>query len=507
MPWRLSFACTVFLIASGATAMAADEDFVPFPVRWNAAGRAAADLSFLLDAPAGKTGRVRIADGHLVRGDGQRLRLWGLNATMAAGLPAQEHAPGIARRLAEAGINCVRFHFLDVLAPRGLIAANRDDTQHLDPAQLDRLDTFIAELKKCGIYSDLNLNVAHPYKPGDGVRDSELLGFAKALTYFDPRLIELQKDYARQFLTHRNPYTGSSYTDEPAVALVEIFNENSLVESWVQGRLLGRNTTRHPGTWTDIPASYEQDLTRRYNAWLNEHIGAAQRAALRAEAGTAEDAPLPRLQPREFAKASPLRFQTEASFYMDIERRYFEDMARFLRDELKVQAPLIGSSDHNHGQSGSPHLSLDPSSRRGGRPCLLAASLLHARPEDGPHDGIPDRQHADGGGPAAFHGGPARASAVAGKPYTVSEVNHPFPAENASEGIPILAAYAAFQDWDGIFWYTLGHADPVAAAPARLEHFDMAPDPVKMAQLRGRLAVPARGCEPGPENGDGDVLR
>lgn len=43
-------------------------------------------------------------------------------------------------------------------------------------------------------------------------------------------------------------------------------------------------------------------------------------------------------------------------------------------------------------------------------------------------------------------------SAVGGKPYIVSEVKHPFPAEFAAEGIPILAAYAAFQDWDGIFW-------------------------------------------------------
>ncbi len=41
-------------------------------------------------------------------------------------------------------------------------------------------------------------------------------------------------------------------------------------------------------------------------------------------------------------------------------------------------------------------------------------------------------------------------TAFAGKPYTVSETNHPFPNEYASEGIPILAAYAGFQDWDMI---------------------------------------------------------
>jgi len=38
-------------------------------------------------------------------------------------------------------------------------------------------------------------------------------------------MIELQKKYARDLLTHVNPYTKTAYTDEPAIALVEISNE------------------------------------------------------------------------------------------------------------------------------------------------------------------------------------------------------------------------------------------------------------------------------------------
>jgi hypothetical protein len=74
-------------------------------------------------------------------------------------------------------------------------------------------------------------------------------------------------------------------------------------------------------------------------------------------------------------------------------------------------------------------------------------------------------------------------SAFAGKPYTVSEVNHPNPNEYASEMIPILAAYGAFQDWDGIFFYTfepkaLGDWQPYVA-----DNFDITLDPVKMIQM------------------------
>jgi hypothetical protein len=84
-------------------------------------------------------------------------------------------------------------------------------------------------------------------------------------------------------------------------------------------------------------------------------------------------------------------------------------------------------------------------------------------------------------------------SAVAGKPFTVSEVNHPFPNEYAAEGIPILAAYAAWQDWDGVFWYTLAHRDMVSAEPRVSGHFDLAHDPVKMCQLTAGALMFVRG--------------
>ena len=63
------------------------------------------------------------------------------------------------------------------------------------------------------------------FKAGDGVPAADQLGpAARPYTLFDPRLIELQKEYARDLLTHRNPYTGLRYVDDPALALVEVCN-------------------------------------------------------------------------------------------------------------------------------------------------------------------------------------------------------------------------------------------------------------------------------------------
>ncbi|MGQ9575765.1 MAG: hypothetical protein ACUVUC_10640 [Thermoguttaceae bacterium] len=472
---------------------AAEPVLRPFPVDWSAAADSPASVAFLLDRPAGKEGFVRAVDGHLVGPSGRRLRLWGINITARATCPPKEAAPRLADHLARCGVNCVRFHFLDRPAPDGLIQAGRDDTRALDPAQLDRLDFFVAQLKQRGIYTNLNLNVGRTYKAGDGVRDHELLGFAKGLTYFDPRLMELQREYARQLLTHRNGYTGNEYRHEPAVAIVELVNENSLVESWFSGRLLGKNTRKNPGTWTDIPASYEKDLTERYNRWLRQRLPPEGLTRLRAACGLSGDAPIPRLRPEEFASAPQERFYTEAAFYMELERRYFDQMGRYLREELGVRALLVGTSDHNHGKSGYPLLTSTA------RLDVVDGHVYWQHPRyltdqtTGRRTGfeIPNTPMVND--PLRSTVVQLSRSAVAGKPYTVSEVNHPFPNEYACEGIPVLAAYAALQDWDGVFWYTLAHHHLIGDRPRAIGHFDLGPDPVKMTQLAAGALLFLRG--------------
>lgn len=74
-------------------------------------------------------------------------------------------------------------------------------------------------------------------------------------------------------------------------------------------------------------------------------------------------------------------------------------------------------------------------------------------------------------------------TAIAGKPYIVSEVNQPFPSDYESESIPILAAYAALQDWDGVFWYTFEPKLSRDWKPFVGDPFDISQDPVKMSQL------------------------
>jgi hypothetical protein len=83
---------------------------------------------------------------------------------------------------------------------------------------------------------------------------------------------------------------------------------------------------------------------------------------------------------------------------------------------------------------------------------------------------------------------------IPGKPFIVTEYNHPNPSRYAAEGIPLLAAYAALQDWDGIFIFDYSSQKRDLWGPGKLAgYFDIEDDPAKMAGLILAAALFRRG--------------
>ena len=212
------------------------------------------DMSFLNPEPAGSLGPVSIEEGHFVDGRGERVRLLGSNLTFAGAFPPKDLAGPMAARMQKFGFNVIRFHHLDMTsAPRGIWL---EDFSGIDPEQVDRLDWLIFQLKERGIYSNINLHVSRTY-PGIPKDTPRAFRYGKGLDNFVPEFIELQKAYAKNLLTHVNPYTGNAYTEEPAVLAVEINNENALTNiSWHDLRLM-------PEPFSDI-------LQEKWNAWLRD---------------------------------------------------------------------------------------------------------------------------------------------------------------------------------------------------------------------------------------------
>lgn len=195
---------------------------------------------FLPKFPVAQVRPIRVKDGKF-DAEGEKLRFWGVNIVSGAAFPEKNDAPFIAGRMRNMGINLVRFHHLDNPGwegDAGSLFIGGKGTRSLNPQTLDKLEFFIAQLKKNGIYVNMNLNVSRTFTTLDGVQGADsLVDFAKGATLFDPVLIELQKEYATQLLSHVNPYTGLPLTKDPVLAMVEIANENSLYGMWKENRL------------------------------------------------------------------------------------------------------------------------------------------------------------------------------------------------------------------------------------------------------------------------------
>ncbi len=241
----------------------------PFVLPWDDASPSVTNISHWLHKPAGKFGHIRVgADGHLYAGN-QRLRFFGVNLCFGACFPRKEEAEKIAARMAKFGINIVRFHHMDMQEfPNGIRLRGVPHTRDLDPEALDRLDYLIAQLKRNGIYVNLNLLVSRPFNTADGLPvEIEQLGWKERhiVGFFYEPMLELQKEYARKLLTHYNPYTRLTYAEDPVVAFVEINNENGLIHSWLGGAV------------DRLPKVFLDDLQRQWNEWLRKRYGTTEK--------------------------------------------------------------------------------------------------------------------------------------------------------------------------------------------------------------------------------------
>jgi hypothetical protein len=185
------------------------------------------DWSSLLDAPAGKHGFAKATGGHFKFEDGTPVKFWGTNIVAGNCFPGKAKADSVASRLAKMGCNMVRLHHMDAAWAKPNIFGGNRNTRTLSPESLDKLDYLIAALKKKGIYIFLDLLVHREFSTEDGVSKVPPDQGGKQVGYFDPKLIELQKEYAKNLLTHKNSYTGKAYNDEPAIVASEFINESS----------------------------------------------------------------------------------------------------------------------------------------------------------------------------------------------------------------------------------------------------------------------------------------
>lgn len=219
-----------------------------------------------LDPPAGKHGFLQVtADGHFrFENKSENEKFVGVVNVAVSNYPTKEQARILAARMAKFGINLVRIHLIDVEWQYGLFENSAQNTLQISSERLDRMDYFIKCLKDRGIYFNFCIHAGRIYKEADGINAPIQNDQSKYVTLFDPKIIDLQKDFAAKTIGHVNPYTGLTYADDPAMANMELTNENSLFNGW-----LGWQSDYIFGDRTDgIGEYYSLELDSMFNKWL-----------------------------------------------------------------------------------------------------------------------------------------------------------------------------------------------------------------------------------------------
>lgn len=236
------------------------------------------DMSGWLDKPAGKHGFLGFEGKDFTFEDGTPVKFWGVN--ICSNMPFVDHqeATKWTQFIARHGINGVRFHKFTWDATDGIISTQ------LTPGKWANFDYFNNELRNAGIYYGWSHIYGHRVLPGDSarmlayeeVRDtrfrwSHLNGTTSAIVNFAEDLQAINIELTVNMLNHVNPHTGLRYAEDPALAFVELQNEDDIFWGAIEETLKQTPT-------------YRALLCKKFSAWLQEKYG-TQEALMQAWGG------------------------------------------------------------------------------------------------------------------------------------------------------------------------------------------------------------------------------
>ena len=414
---------------------------------------AALDLRSLNEKVAGMNGRVARKGDRFVLGDGAPVRFWGVNLGIGHAGQQRRTVDYLARKLAKLGFNAVRFHG-GIWKP--------DDPRALDKDKLDDVHYLVDAMRKQGVYTTASIyfplwfDAKRADLPGfDGIDNNRPFG----LIFFDEDFQSMYRGWLKRLLTTPNPYTGRTLAEEPALAMVELVNEDSLF------------------FWTfdekNIPARYWRELESRFAAWLiQRHGGIAKayaawggrRARLDGDDARAPGGPRMAVRQAWFMTRAGLKEQNPAlrrriadqvRFLAELQRDFYQETIAYLREELGYKGLVV---------CGNWKTADDALLDRVERWTYTAGDVIDAHAYfGGDHEGDgasysvrEGHRYEDASTlrePARF---PAQAIQVADHPQIISELGWPQPNRRRAEWLPMTAALAAMQDIDGVFHFAVG---------------------------------------------------
>ncbi len=438
-----------------------DADWIPLEPKMNIIKGSALDFSFLEDAPAGKHGWViATPDGHFAFSDSPHKpeRFYGVNLCFSANYPTKPEARELAQRLAMLGYNAVRIHHYEI----GLITNDPNSSLHIDPAQMDKLDYLVYQLKEHGIYVTTDLFVSRPIRPDEAPGDNSDISNFKMAVMVSNKALRNWEDFSRELLTHKNPYTGLEWRDDPTIAFISLVNEPTM-----------------PANMGPVRGALHADFEREWHAWLRTRY-ASDEAVQKAwhDPSATLNAPMP----SNFDNTPQgLDFAVFAAW---LHNRTWDRMSAFLRDELHCKALLT----YLNGWAELPQFMVDrmkfdyvDNHFYWDHPSFLEKQW--SLPSEG----------SSGGGSAVDAGGAGPGGIVEtrlwNKPFTVTEFNYVAPNPYRAEGGLLMGSFGSLQNWGGVWRFDYASSEQSAISGGPIGYFDTACDPANQAADRAAILL------------------
>lgn len=283
------------------------------------------DLRFLNEKFAGENGTITVKGGDFIHSKtGKPIRFWAVN-----GPPNEISSTDLktcARMLAKNGVNMVRIH-----------SGYFDDRGEVDPAKVLHAIEIVEAMKAEGIYTHFSIYFPlwldpKPDNPWLKGYNGKQHSFASLM--FNPEFQNHYRKWWTALLTTPSPNTGKRLVDDPAVASLEMQNEDSFF-FWTFNK-------------DNIPEAQLLMLEKQFGDWLIKRHGSLD-TALAAWNGHQEERDSLKNGRIAFRplwnianEKSPRDIDTVA-FLLETQTRFYAETHAFLR-ELGFKGPITASN-------------------------------------------------------------------------------------------------------------------------------------------------------------------
>lgn len=372
------------------------------------------------------------------------LRFWAVNCyTQKGATPAdlKKHGQWLAKR----GVNLVRWHGHLPTDAEAAPSALED----INKRELDECFKLVAAMRENGIYSCLSpyWGTATANKKSWGLGHIQTENLA-AVVFWDKRVQAAYKGYLKAMMTTPNPYSGIALKDDPAVAIVQLQNEDSML-FWTMSAVKGAVLEDLKALFGTYAVKKYGSIDKAYAAWDNSRLKDDDVASGKLGLENTWELTQVRTGGKEARKSD------QFAFFCKLMRDFNEDMENYLRKELGckqvVNAGNWRTADDSRMLDGERY----SYAGNGVIGVNRYKSVTHTGPRAGYLISPGDTYSATSAllDPSDL---PVAVKQVTGKAMIIPESNWVPPLKYRSEGPLLTAAYSSLSGVDCLIWFCEG---------------------------------------------------